>query len=143
MVGNLQNVVSAAVVVGAADKVNTGNAGSGSAQAAGNHQTHFDVKAANVQNEAQQAEDIKIVPEAVTEENVSLMTEQLNELMSKINCNLSFTYHQEVGVMSVKMTDKVTGEVIKELPPEDMIKNMINSKIWLGAVVGTFVDQTA
>ena len=73
------------------------------------------------------------------ENSVSLMTKELNELMSKINCDLRFQYHKEVDVMSVKMVDKSTDEVIKEFPPEEMVKNMIKAKEWIGA----FLDRNA
>ena len=38
-----------------------------------------------------------------------------------------------------KSKDKTTKETIKEFPPEDMIKNMINAKEWIGA----FLDKNA
>lgn len=72
------------------------------------------------------------------EQSVSYMTKELNELMSRINCNLEFQYHKEVNTMTVKMLDKKTGEVLKEVPPESMIKHMIKAKDWLGA----FLDKT-
>ena len=58
--------------------------------------------------------------------------------MSRINCNLEFQYHKEVDMMSVKMLDKKTGDVLKEVPPESLIKHMIKAKDWLGA----FLDKT-
>ena len=67
------------------------------------------------------------------------MTKELNELMGKINCDLEFQYHKEVNVMSVKMIDKNTKEVLREYPPEDMIKGMIKAKEWIGA----FIDKNA
>ena len=73
------------------------------------------------------------------EKSVSNMTKELNKLMSKINCDLEFQYHKEVNLMSVKMIDKATQEVIKECPPEDMIKGMIKAKEWIGA----FLDKNA
>ena len=66
-----------------------------------------------------------------------MMTEAFNELMSKIDCNLEFQYHKEVNLMSIKMVDKRTNEVIKEVPPEEMIENMVRAKDWLGA----FIDE--
>jgi flagellar protein FlaG len=77
--------------------------------------------------------------EEPNEEDMQQMMKELNELMSRINCNLEFSYHKEVNVMSVKMIDKATNEVIKELPPEEMIDNMIQAKDWIGA----FLDKNA
>lgn len=72
-------------------------------------------------------------PETVTEETVSKMTEKLNEVMSRINCDLQFSYNKEADVMSVKMMDKKTGEVIKEYPPEELIESMVKAREWIGA----------
>ncbi len=157
MVGKLQDVVSAAVVVGAAEKVNVGqgarpNAAAFDAPAAtfDNAQSRFviDTKGVEQQDAGKQQQqveepDIQIKPGSIDEKALDNITQELNQLMSKINANLQFNYHQEVGVMSIRMVDKETQEVIKELPPEDMIKNMVKSKIWLGAVIGTFVDKSA
>lgn len=159
MVGKLQDVVSAAVVVGAAEKVNVGNtretaqanptAFNAPAATVDNTQTRFvvDTKGAEPENNQRQqeeaADDIQIRPGSIDAKALDNITQELNKLMSKINANLQFNYHQEVGVMSIRMVDKETNEVIKELPPEDMIKNMVKSKIWLGAVIGTFVDKSA
>jgi flagellar protein FlaG len=75
----------------------------------------------------------------INEKFVSEMTKELNELMSKLNCDLEFQYHKEVNVMSVKMIDKKTNEVIKEYPPEEMVEGMIKAQEWLGA----FLDRNA
>ncbi|MBR2216108.1 MAG: flagellar protein FlaG [Selenomonadaceae bacterium] len=69
----------------------------------------------------------------INEDQVSLITKELNELMSSINCNLEFDYHKEVDFMTVRMIDKETMEVIKEIPPEEMIKNMEKAQTWIGA----------
>ncbi len=83
-------------------------------------------------------EGVKIERGSVDEETVDFMTKRLNELMEKINCNLEFSYHRFEEVMSVSMVDKETKEVIKEMPPEEMIEGIMKAKIWLGA----FIDKT-
>lgn len=77
--------------------------------------------------------------DGLNEEFVSEMTKELNELMGKLNCDLEFQYHKEVDVMSVRMVNKETNEVIKEYPPEEMIDGMIKAQEWLGA----FLDKKA
>ena len=57
-----------------------------------------------------------------------------NEWMKSAYADL----YSEVNTMSVKMLDKKTGDVLKEVPPEDLIKHMIKAKDWLGA----FLDKT-
>ena len=41
--------------------------------------------------------------------------------------------------MSVRMLDKKTGEVLREIPPEAMVEHMIKVHDWIGA----FLDKTA
>ena len=91
-------------------------------------------KSSKEQQEEKQEQKGKLSPEFVSE-----MTKELNELMGKLNCDLEFQYHEEVDVMSVRMIDKNTKEVIKEYPPEEMVEGMIRAQEWLGA----FLDKNA
>ena len=77
--------------------------------------------------------------EPLSEEQTAFITEQLNEIMRNINVDLQFQYHKEVNFMSVRMLDKKTGEVLREVPPEAMVEHMIKVHDWIGA----FLDRTA
>lgn len=154
MIGKMQDLVTAAVVVSAADnkagsaaqatqKRITPETGEGAGKTAASMMPKADnvdvvsavpdiSKSAAEQNKEEQEEKQQLSPEFVSE-----MTKELNDLMSKLNCDLEFQYHKEVGVMSVKMVDKNTKEVIKEYPPEDMVEGMIKAQEWLGA----FLDK--
>lgn len=158
MIGQIQDIVSAAVVIGATEASGSTPSAAQSSQAAsqaGSQQDSLsaqDTPAASVdilqqvkdaadqtdktqkQQDQQDDDDEKKLDEA----SVSYITEELNKLMSRINCNLEFQYHKEVNTMSVKMLDKKTGDVLKEVPPEALIKHMIKAKDWLGA----FLDKT-
>ena len=162
MIGQIQDIVSAAVVIGATEASGSTPSAAQSTQAASQvgsqqqgHQDSLsaqDAPAASVdilqqvkdaadqtdktqkQQDQQDDDDEKKLDEA----SVSYITEELNKLMSRINCNLEFQYHKEVNTMSVKMLDKKTGDVLKEVPPEALIKHMIKAKDWLGA----FLDKT-
>ena len=159
MVGRLQDIVTAAVVIGAAEqKIGGAKNNKKSMQPeivneAPNSKVIIETrdlkkveKSSEIDNLFEKDEDSKLLPDeddfhlepgTLDEETVSLMTEQLNELMDKINCNLEFKYNKEVNIMTIKMIDKKTNEVIKEVPPEEMIENMIKAKDWLGA----FIDE--
>ena len=150
MIGKMRDMVTAAVVVSAADnkspkfagpesKSSQGAADSSSAAAKFGLQLEIaaDVSAlpdASKSSKEQQEEKNRLSPEFVSE-----MTKELNELMGKLNCDLEFQYHKEVDVMSVRMIDKNTKEVIKEYPPEEMVEGMIRAQEWLGA----FLDKNA
>lgn len=133
MVGKLNDVLAAAAVVEATTRPTQGTQPTQSARVV--------MKPQNDDEESvfQKDEDaIKIEPGSVDEETVDSITQGLNELMEKINCNLEFSYHRFEEVMSVSMVDKETKEVIKEMPPEEMIEGIMKAKIWLGA----FIDKT-
>ena len=158
MVGRLQDIVTAAVVIGAAEqKIGNSKSNKKSTQPeipnnAPNTKVIIETrdlkveKSSDIDNLFEKDEDrppvtdeeeFHLEPGTLDEETVSLMTDQLNELMDKINCNLEFKYNKEDNLMTIKMIDKKTQEVIKEVPPEEMIENMVKAKDWLGA----FIDQ--
>ena len=146
MIGKIQDIVTAAVVTAAVgnNTQNTVDNGTEQAAAQANSAEASQQKAAvqNTQNtDAQNGKqkDSKQKKDKMDEKAVNEMTKELNKLMSKINCDLEFQYHKEVNLMSVKMIDKATQEVLKECPPEDMIKGMIKAKEWIGA----FLDKNA
>ena len=149
MIGKVQDMVTAAIIVGAADKVGGDNS------AVNTQNTNAQQGLASNLAAVSAAQQIQPTNQADTdtqdkqkkqdkdtqqldEKSVNLMTKELNELMSKINCDLEFSYHKEVNMMSVKMIDRKTQEVLKEMPPESMIKHMVAAKDWLGA----FLDKT-
>lgn len=150
MIGKIQDVLSAAVVISAADNAqgisSQGNSGQEQNQnqvqadnAAGGLQSSNALATPSTQTDAKNKDNSKQNKDKMDEKTVSNMTKELNELMDKINCDLEFQYHKEVNVMSVKMVDKQTKEVLREYPPEDMIKGMIKAREWIGA----FLDKNA
>ena len=147
MIGKVQDVLASAIVVGAAEKASTDRSAVSTQQANAevatvkasdaesvNEQVKQGDNAQNAQDQNQQNDEQKM-----DESSVSYMTKELNDLMRRIDADLEFQYHKEVNTMSVKMLDKKTGEVLKEVPPEEMIKHMIKAKDWLGA----FLDKNA
>lgn len=159
MVGKLQDVVSAAVVVNAAEKYNANSNRSGANQQSAssfeapaatveNSQNRLVIDATNIQTDADSAkkqnDDVNVqLKQPVDEKTVANITEELNKVMRNANANLHFNYHQEAGMFSVALVDKDTNEVIKELPPEEMVKNIVKGRIWMDAFIGTFVDESA
>ena len=145
MVGKIQDIVSASIVAGAAERVSDTSSRMKAADYNDQEQQVKridDVQNAPKYNQAEEEEDPlkeREEREPMDEESVSYMMQELNELMSKINCNLEFQYHKEVNMMSVRMLDKKTHEVIKEVPPEDMLDQMAKAREWLGA----FLDKNA
>ena len=145
MVGKIQDIVSASIVAGAAERVSDTSSRMKAADYNDQEQQVKridDVQNAPKYNQAEEEEDPlkeREEREPMDEKSVSYMMQELNELMSKINCNLEFQYHKEVNMMSVRMLDKKTHEVIKEVPPEEMLDQMAKAREWLGA----FLDKNA
>ena len=158
MVGKLQDVVSAAVVVNAAEKYNA----TSNREAANQNASAFEAPAATVENSKARlvmdakgiqtdadsskkpADDVNAqLKQPVDEETVQKITQELNKVMRNANANLHFNYHKEAGMFSVALVDKDTNEVIKELPPEEMVKNIVKGRIWMDAFLGTFIDENA
>ena len=144
MVGKLNDMVTAAVVVDTASKSssvqNLNTASQIKPLDAGTQQSVFKTQDSALfqkSEEEKKEQEGRLEPGTMSEESVSNMTEVFNELMDKINCNLQFNYNREADMLNVKMIDKQTKEVIKEFPPEEMIENMIKAKDWLGA----FIDK--
>jgi len=84
-------------------------------------------------------QDKKTDPKKLNKDEVSTMTEALNDFMENLNCNLEFKFYDKLDQLSVKMVDKQTQEVIKEFPPEEVMKAMIKTKEW----IGVFLDKNA
>ena len=144
MVGKIQDIVSASIVAGAAERVgiDTTSRPETTDKQEPQVKSITDAKAAPKYNQTDEKKDPlkkREEREQMDEKSVSYMTKELNELMSKINCNLEFQYHKEVNMMSVRMLDKKTHEVLKEVPPEDMLDQMAKAREWLGA----FLDKNA
>ena len=160
MIGKVQDMMSAAVVIGAAAATRSVNAptkeaASGEDVAA--EQPQEATKAPKQTDSPAAVPELgrEVTPEEAAAEKakekaaerkakldeatVDLKTKELNEIMASINCDLRFRYNKEVDLMSVQMINKETDDVIKELPPEDMIKNMEQAKEWIGA----FLDKNA
>ena len=144
VVRNVQDVMLAAVTVSGmknADVPET-NAGETSAQQ-GSAPAQLKPVTAHAplqdKDSEQDEQDGKEQHEPLSEEQTAFITEQLNEIMRNINVDLQFQYHKEVNFMSVRMLDKKTGEVLREIPPEAMVEHMIKVHDWIGA----FLDKTA
>ena len=141
MIGKVQDMMAGAIVLGAADKAASSKAVE--REATRQQQTVTETtdieKLQDEWNNGVEFDGEKIDTPPLDEGSVSQITKELNELMDKINCDISFKYHKDVDMMSVSMVDKKTDEVIKELPPEEMIENIKKAREWIGA----FLDKNA
>lgn len=63
--------------------------------------------------------------------------DQVNEKLKFTKTRCEFSYHEEVNRVSIKVLDKETNEVIREIPPEETYKAL--EKIW--EIAGLLVDE--
>jgi flagellar protein FlaG len=58
----------------------------------------------------------------VTEKEVRNVVEDVQQYLLEHNIRLSFSLHDKTGDLVVRVLDKDTGEVIRQIPPEEMLK---------------------
>lgn len=63
--------------------------------------------------------------------------EDLNKITENVTENLSFELHEDTNKMMVRVIDTKTDEVIKELPPEEMLD--LSARIH--KMVGLLIDE--
>jgi len=71
------------------------------------------------------------------EEDVKESVQDINDIVKKVKEDLSFEIHDETERMMVKVIDRKTHEVIKELPPEEMLD--LSARIH--EMVGLLIDE--
>lgn len=63
--------------------------------------------------------------------------DQVNEKLKFTKTRCEFSYHEEVNRVSIRVLDKETNEIIREIPPEESYKAL--EKIW--EIAGLLVDE--
>ena len=58
----------------------------------------------------------------VKEKEVQEVVEDVQQYLQQLNIRLSFKLHDKTGDLVVRVLDKDTGEVIRQIPPEEMLK---------------------
>ena len=71
-------------------------------------------------------------------EELESIRETLNEGLEQINVGLQFTENQDVEEMVVKVVNKDTGDVIRQIPPEAMLKMAKKMEELSGVLVDTW-----
>lgn len=85
---------------------------------------------ANEDSKAQSAEKQAASPKSVED-----AVKRANNKMSKTHCE--FSYNEDVNRVSITVHDDVTGEVVREIPPEESLKML--EKMW--EITGLMVDE--
>ncbi|PUU87116.1 flagellar protein FlaG [Halanaerobium sp.] len=72
------------------------------------------------------------------EDEVRESVKDINEIVDRVKEGLSFQIHEDTEKMMVKVVDLNTDEVIKELPPEEML----DLQARIHEMVGILIDET-
>ena len=90
----------------------------------------------NVKTDAKVADDEQQTNEAKAKRIKSLV-DSANNKINEGRKICEYTYHEDIGRISIKIKDATTDKVIKEIPPEETIKMI--EKLWESA--GIIVDE--
>lgn len=71
----------------------------------------------------------------VEKSRLESIVKEVNNKLTKTRCE--FSYHDEINRVSIKVVDKDTNEVIKEIPPEESFKAI--EKLW--EIAGLLLDE--
>jgi len=74
-----------------------------------------------------------------TQQKLAEAIRQINQTMEIYNTELRFTIHEASGEIMVKVVKSETGEVIREIPPEYILKIVTYVKEILGLLLDKFV----
>jgi flagellar protein FlaG len=121
-VGDTSSVVASEPVVSDVEQVNT--------------QTINNMSGQNTQattTENQQPTDEQL--EKKLKDAISMANKKMTQTQPQTRCE--FTYHEDMNRVSIKLVDKETDKVVKEIPPEKTIKMI--EKLW--EIAGLLIDE--
>jgi len=98
----------------------------------------IDFLAGQKKQESEQREAISSYA-GVDRENLGKTVEKLNRATELFEQRISFKIHDETKRLMVRVIDDNTGEVIKEIPPEDMLDIEAN----ISKMIGIILDKHA
>ena len=88
---------------------------------------------------ATKEDDPVIVQKKLDPELLANITEEINEAFRIFNTAISFSVDKDTGNTIIRILDRETEKVIREIPPEEMLR--LASR--LTEIIGRIVDETA
>lgn len=101
------------------------------------HGTARRVSHLEAQNRARQVAE-RLREQQPTTEDINRSVEELRRVSRSFNKRLSFNFNEELGQMVVKVIDRNTDKVIKELPPAELQR----AHIRIREAIGLLLDET-
>ena len=84
-------------------------------------------------------QNVQAAEKKVTEQEVQKAVSQINQEMAGSNEDISFGYEQRLGMLYVQVTDKNSGQVVREIPSKEFIQH----KVAMREMVGLLLDKMA
>ncbi|HHY15870.1 MAG TPA: flagellar protein FlaG [Firmicutes bacterium] len=95
--------------------------------------------AATAERQIVEAREKAAVEEEVPREDLESAIERINGAMEFINKGLKFSVHEGAERIMVEVIDKATNEVIKEIPPRELLETLA----LIREMVGLLIDAWA
>lgn len=73
--------------------------------------------------------------EAITKEKVESIITELNDMTKPLRTNLQFKLHEKLNEYYVEVVNPLTDEVIKEIPPKQMLDRYAAMAEFMGLLV--------
>ncbi len=87
-----------------------------------------------------QPEETRTSVEEIAEEmDIEGAVDGMNEIVEHVHRGLRFVLHEDTNRMMVRVIDVVTDEVIKEIPPEDVLDTAARIR----EMIGILIDEKA
>ena len=102
--------------------------------ASASKQREVRVDADQVKADQAKADQAKREPEAKAVERAA---DRLNEALQTFNRDLAISVDQDSGKLLVRVTDPGTGDVIRQIPPEQLLE----AEVSIDKIIGLFVDD--
>ncbi len=74
----------------------------------------------------------------LTQDNIDNLVDTLNSAAKSVNERVSFSFHEKTNRVIMKFTNNETNEVIREIPPKEMIRLLEH----MHELIGMFVDES-
>ncbi len=83
--------------------------------------------------------NVKNADEKPSRESIERTLDKANEMASKFSRELSFTYDERIDMIVVKVMEGDTEKVVRQLPPEEMIRLAVKMDDILGMLINQSV----
>lgn len=70
----------------------------------------------------------------VSAQDIKNLVKKLNDSISTLNDSVKFSYSEDAKALVVKVVDSKTGQVIRQIPPEELIKLEANLSQSIGII---------